>query len=130
MGSKEEYLRDIIANPQDDEPRLRFAAWLKDRGDARGDFIEIQCQLERLRPRFESRHHRFNRWTDIEEHIVSDDWPEYRDLSFRSELLLKAHQNEWLAGLPLSRRDVRFRRGFVEEVSMTAECFLRNIRRI
>ena len=37
----------IFANPDDDAPRLVYADWLLERGDPRGEFIQIQCKLGR-----------------------------------------------------------------------------------
>src|SRR6266699_7356716 len=34
----------IRAQPEEDAPRLLYAAWLKERGDPRGDFIETQVR--------------------------------------------------------------------------------------
>jgi len=40
-----ELLAAIIATPADTELRLRYAAWLEQRGDPRGAFIRAQCLL-------------------------------------------------------------------------------------
>lgn len=42
-----EWLTAICANPADDHPREVYADWLEERGDPRGRFIHVQCQLER-----------------------------------------------------------------------------------
>jgi uncharacterized protein (TIGR02996 family) len=40
------FLQAILADPDDDAPRLVDADWLDERGDpARGEFIRVQCQL-------------------------------------------------------------------------------------
>ena len=41
------FLADIIASPDDDAPRLVYADWLLEHGDPRGEFIQIQCKLQR-----------------------------------------------------------------------------------
>jgi uncharacterized protein (TIGR02996 family) len=39
-------LNAIIASPGDDLPRLIFADWLDDRGEAdRAEFIRVQCRI-------------------------------------------------------------------------------------
>jgi uncharacterized protein (TIGR02996 family) len=44
----EAFLRAIGAAPEDDAPRLVYADWLDDRGDAaRAEFIRVQCELAR-----------------------------------------------------------------------------------
>src|SRR5262249_4725627 len=70
------FLADIRADPDDDAPRLIYADWLHEHGDAdRAEFIRLQCELARLgaadprRPALEQREgelleaHRL-RWTE------------------------------------------------------------------
>lgn len=40
-------LAAIVAAPDDDAPRLVYADWLQERGDARGEFIRLQIELAR-----------------------------------------------------------------------------------
>jgi uncharacterized protein (TIGR02996 family) len=42
--TEEELVAAILAAPDDDEPRLVYADWLTDRGDPRGEFIELSCR--------------------------------------------------------------------------------------
>jgi uncharacterized protein (TIGR02996 family) len=44
------FLRSILAAPEDDGPRHVFADWLSARGDPRGEFINLQCDLARRSP--------------------------------------------------------------------------------
>jgi uncharacterized protein (TIGR02996 family) len=39
------FLRQILAHPEDDGPRLVWADRLDERGDPRGEFIRVQCEL-------------------------------------------------------------------------------------
>jgi uncharacterized protein (TIGR02996 family) len=42
------FLRSIKEHPEDDTPRLVYADWLDEQGDAdRAEFIRVQCELER-----------------------------------------------------------------------------------
>ena len=50
MNHEEEFLQQIVAAPEDVEPRLVYADWLEERGDPRGDFIRIQCELAEIDP--------------------------------------------------------------------------------
>lgn len=45
MTDHDSFLRTIIENPADDGPRLVYADWLEERGDPRGEFIRVQCEL-------------------------------------------------------------------------------------
>lgn len=45
------FMREIIASPDDDAPRLVFADWLDDHGDpVRAEFIRVQCRLAEVSP--------------------------------------------------------------------------------
>jgi len=51
------FMADIVANPEDDTPRLIYADWLQDHGgeegEARAEFIRAQCLRERyFRPTY------------------------------------------------------------------------------
>jgi uncharacterized protein (TIGR02996 family) len=95
----------IVADPADDAPRLIYADWLDEQGDAdRAEFIRIQIRLENL-PKWE---------------------PDRFDLEERSLDLLSAHWDDWTAGLPEAARrgQLTFRRGFVGEARMPSERFL------
>jgi uncharacterized protein (TIGR02996 family) len=49
MHDRDALLRAIVANPDDDAPRLVFADWLDEHGDPdRAEFIRVQCELGRL----------------------------------------------------------------------------------
>jgi uncharacterized protein (TIGR02996 family) len=101
------FLRAIVARPDDDTPRLVYADWLEEHGDAdRAEFIRGQCELERLKA--EGR----------------------RNLALgrRVRELLAAHADRWTEPLRAAklRGDWHFRRGFVEGVTMSATRFVRN----
>lgn len=81
-------LAAVFASPEDDRPRLVLADWLTERGDARGEFIHLQCRL--------------GRWVDDQGQPMSmtgRDVGEVRDEKVREVALLKAHQATWAAGL-------------------------------
>jgi uncharacterized protein (TIGR02996 family) len=105
MEHEEAFLRDISEHPDDDTPRLIYADWLEEHGDAdRAAFIRTQCELARL----------------------PEDDPHADDLAFAEDALLNAHEERW-AGLPgRVCPAVVFRRGFVDEVSLDTGTFLRH----
>ncbi len=41
-------IEQILQCPDDDAPRLAYADWLAERGDPRGDFIRVDCEMEGL----------------------------------------------------------------------------------
>ena len=46
--SREALFRGILDNPEDDVPRLVFADWLEEHGEAdRAEFIRVQCERAR-----------------------------------------------------------------------------------
>jgi uncharacterized protein (TIGR02996 family) len=94
----------ILAAPHDDEPRLAYAHWLDERDDPLGEFIRLQCQLERLALAH----------------------PLRLDLESRERELLGDHQTRWLGSIIPTVHWAVFRRGFVEEVSLSTVNFLRH----
>lgn len=48
-------LAAVIANPKDDLCRLIYADWLDERGDPRGEFVRVQCELARDFPGLQKR---------------------------------------------------------------------------
>src|SRR5262245_13301502 len=88
------FLAAIRDNPTADAPRLVYADWLEDHGQAeRAEFIRVQCRLAGL-PEWDARR------------------PE---LSFRERALLDRHARAWMAELPQLENVTwgRFERGFV-----------------
>jgi uncharacterized protein (TIGR02996 family) len=84
VSEEQGLLHDIIANPDDDTPRLVCADWLDDHGRReRARLVRLQCAIERFGP------------TD------EDDWMgEWLRLVDEEVELLCAHEKAWLAELP------------------------------
>jgi uncharacterized protein (TIGR02996 family) len=101
---EEALLRAIFDAPEDDAPRLIYADWLEERGDAdRAEFIRVQCELARLPPDDEGR----------------------AGLEARERSLLEDHSVDWSAPLFGMGTARVFRRGFVDEVTMSVTAFFR-----
>jgi uncharacterized protein (TIGR02996 family) len=100
------FLQDILAAPDDDLPRLIYADWLDDHGDAtRADFIRVQVQIART--------------------AAGD--PCLRELRQREQELLDRHGPVWRRPVPAwLRGGVVFRRGFIDEFNGTASAFFRD----
>jgi uncharacterized protein (TIGR02996 family) len=98
------FLQAIIADPDDDLPRLVYADWLEENGDPdRAEFIRLQIERAR-RPR-----HDPARWRPGE----------------RERALEEAHRKEWLEQLPPMRYiTVAFERGFPGWVYCEVEAFV------
>lgn len=102
------FLADILANPDDDAPRLILADWLDERngpGDAaRAEFIRCQCAL------------------------ADPNAPWRAALEARESALLAGHREEWARKtfrLPLEGIGcLTYRRGFVECVTATCRAWL------
>src|SRR5262249_34905741 len=95
--------------PDDDTPRLVLADWLEENGEPeRAEFIRIQCQLLGAHAR---------RIGSAEERPIS---------LHRSQAILEANRDRWLAELPTPGKagDVRwgnfFHRGFVCQVAVAS----------
>jgi uncharacterized protein (TIGR02996 family) len=105
----EAFLRDILANPGDDTPRLVYADWLEDHGEHdRAELIRVECAREKL----------------------PDFVPEYNRLDRRSRELRKTHEEEWFGPLLPLVEEFGTRRGFVEEVTLRASRFVKNAKTI
>jgi uncharacterized protein (TIGR02996 family) len=143
MATHDEFLRAVIADPEDDGPRLVYADWLDERGDAaRAEFIRLQCELSQV---------------ETIEHDCGEDgeWETtcpacgaygvVGELEGRVVELLDSHGREWLAAIPPGLvpanvgfgsvgqalvRDGTFRRGFVERISCPWTAFRDNAARL
>lgn len=102
MRDEEAFLPSILADPDDNTPRLIFADWLEEHGDPRGEFIRLQCALADAN--LEAR--------------------ERTRLLVREQELLAGHETEWAKPLHGLASSWGFRRGFVEEVTIDARTFL------
>lgn len=45
--NRQDFIDAILAEPDNNEPRLVYADWLEERGDPRAEFIRAQCELTR-----------------------------------------------------------------------------------
>jgi uncharacterized protein (TIGR02996 family) len=114
VTDEEALLRAVIADPDDDAPRLIYADWLDEHGDSdRAEFIRLQCAIAERAPHGDRPH----------------------DLFRRERELLAAHESEW--SYPVGRlfRDSSlvltgraevgaFRRGFIYRVVCDASVLL------
>lgn len=101
------FLQRIRAFPDDDAPRLIFADWLDDRGGRGADraaFIRVQIALAG----------------------VPDDDRRRPALLAAERDLLDAHRDDWEAPFRGLATGLEFRRGFVDEVKVTARQFARH----
>ena len=97
-ADREAFVREIAEHLDDDAPRLIFADWLEERGDPQGQFIRLQCELERTSDR------------------------ERRSILIRHETdLLREHRDEWLR--PFGGALVRgvFRRGMLDQAEVESQ---------
>ena len=107
MVQQGHFIQAILANPDDDAPRLVFADWLEERGDPWGEFIRVQCALA---------------------HEQSISGQRYHELYARQSRLLHEHP-EWheplhTLGISLASPSFSFRRGFIEYLDIDAHLFL------
>jgi uncharacterized protein (TIGR02996 family) len=90
------FLQAIIEAPDDDAPRLVYADWLSEHGEAeRAEFIRVQCQLAGM--------------------AESD--PRRPALAEREQALLDVYAQRWAEPLRGLADEWAFRRGFVEQVA-------------
>src|SRR5450432_1685581 len=100
------FLAAILDRPAEDGPRLVYADWLEEQGDAdRAEFIRVQIELS----------------------CLSEDDPKRDRLFDRESSLLMRHGDEWQADIPeWARAECEFRRGLVECIALGSRPF-RNV---
>jgi uncharacterized protein (TIGR02996 family) len=102
MTHADAFLQAILDAPRDDAPRLLFADWLEEYGDAdRAEFIRIQVALAGRGPGLAP-----------------------AGLWSRQKELLVRHDEEWSAPARVAAASCAFERGFIEEVEAEAGAFL------
>lgn len=92
------FLRDVVQNPDNTDARLVYADWLEEHGDLRGEFIRAQCMMADL--------------SECDE--------EYYQALERQDELLALHGEDWVGELQQDFKKSKFRRGFIEEVTILA----------
>jgi uncharacterized protein (TIGR02996 family) len=93
----DDFLRAIVAEPDEDAHRLVYADWLEEHDDPRGEFIRAQVRLAGP--------------------LAQDDRIE---TAWRARQLLDRHEEEWLAPLDELLDEWTFVRGFVEKGTIRA----------
>src|SRR5438874_635206 len=91
------FLSSILADREDDAPRLVFSDWLEENGDVeRAELIRAQCELARL-PAWDRRR---------------------QEMAWRAEGLLAHHGARWREELPALKGVAwgEFERGFISTV--------------
>jgi uncharacterized protein (TIGR02996 family) len=122
MTQEEAFIQAIRSAPEDDAPRLIYADWLEEHGQAeRADFIRIQCRLfgipeadpsaATLRARAEEMlRDNWHTWVSPLRELVGPKYDRYGETWMSED-----YQPEGLR---------RFRRGFVDAITLDAERFL------
>jgi type VI secretion system protein ImpC len=101
MTGEEAFLQAILTDPEDDAPRLVYADWLEEHGEAaRADFIRVQCELARAGGDPEWRPDFFAWQRELAR--AEDDPPRVADLKRRERELLDRFGAAW--GRPLVER--------------------------
>lgn len=138
MSDRDALIAAILAQPDEDTPRLMFADWLDEHGDSpRAEFIRVQCALAR----------EFEAEADLPDNFGTGnstggcEWPmswrphdteERLNLLRRESDLLNAHAAEWRKGLPKyadnahNKQCLKFRRGFVGRVCVSLGPFMKS----
>lgn len=106
MLTEEKLLADVLANPDDDEPRLAYASYYEKRGDIRGEFIRLQIRAMQMR-----RESNYSNLLSL-------------GPTTRAREILKIHGDEWLRPFFYLVNEPRFYRGFLEGVTFTVTKFL------
>lgn len=98
------FFDQILKDPEDDLPRLRYADWLDECCDPLGEFIRVQCRLAQLPA------------NDVS----------VLELETRERALLAEFESDWTGDLKDMVDWWTFRRGFVEEIGTSTNRFFAN----
>lgn len=105
MTDRDGLLAAILAEPEDDAPRLVFADWLEEHGEVElGEFIRLQCLIE----------------PGIHANLLT---PDMAAAIPRHNALVSLMDAKARAQFPFLQ-NIIFRRGFVDEISCTAAHWL------
>lgn len=110
----------ILADLDNDEPRLVYADALQAAGDPQGELITIQCELARLgceHTGLVTAHDDDPEADWLADATAAGDRSRIVHLRARERVLLAAHREAWAGGV----RRSRFARGFVEHASLHSE---------
>ncbi|MCA9176055.1 MAG: TIGR02996 domain-containing protein [Planctomycetales bacterium] len=105
MDLDSEFLKAILADPDDDMPRLVYADWLHDQGDPRGEFIQLQCELAEIHRNFYA----------VDQELID----RHDDLVERQQDMLLEHGDRWRAALAPLVQDCQFQRGLLQLVRLS-----------
>jgi uncharacterized protein (TIGR02996 family) len=97
----EDFLTQILTDPDDDRPRLVYADWLLREGDPRGELITVQCALARHA-------------------ATNEDVGPLGPLEWRERTLLKTYGKSWTIDAETRLKywgEFGFRRGFIEQLT-------------
>src|SRR5690242_5801815 len=102
MSEGDSLYQAILANPDDDAPRLVYADWLDEHGQPeRAEFIRVQCAMARIPPHTA-------RWRPLHE---------------RSVRLEREWRVQWTGPAQELVLEPQLRRGFVDGVRLTIDQF-------
>jgi uncharacterized protein (TIGR02996 family) len=121
LSQEQALLRAVLERPSEDGPRLRYADWLEENGQAeRGEFIRVQIELagpyDKVHPSAVLRR---------------------TNLLVREQELLSAHKHDWLDNVTREAtifggatpehvsKHLLFRRGFIDSLACTCSDWLR-----
>jgi uncharacterized protein (TIGR02996 family) len=112
MTHADAFLQEILANPDDAAPRLIFADWLEEQGDAgsvaRAELIRVQCALTNKKPS-----------------------PQQRpQLIARQDQILEQYGHEWARPIRRLVHSWEFHRGFIDEIVIWDDVFLTHAERL
>ena len=111
--TERQYLDKVLKAPSDDRPRSRYADWLLDRGDARGEFIHLQLASGRTLKSVTGIDWTLYvaRWIERVEPPSNDD----RQVE-KEDQLYKKHIRSWIAPVRKLVRNWWWKGGFIYSV--------------
>jgi uncharacterized protein (TIGR02996 family) len=125
MTDRDALLNAVIADPDDDTPRLIFADWCDEHGEPdRAEFVRVQCREDRLLKNYDELIAAGCSTTEAggpELDRLKAEREKLESCDFTSEESVFGDRN------PVARRYWRFRRGFVDRIESSAADALRHL---
>src|SRR5262249_28025868 len=112
-NSRAEWMAAIMADPENDAPRLVFSDWLEEQGESQqAEFIRVECEMARIH---DAPGNDPNPW----------EFPRFWELHRRARELRDAFAAQWFAPLyRVFQGEVRTRRGFPWHIALSARRFV------